>query len=110
MNVTTFQALAEPKRLEIVQLLGDGPLTVGEISERLQLSQPQTSKHLRTLNEAGLVVVQPRANKRIYKLNPEPFREIDIWLETYQQIWKDKINSLEVYLKQLKVDAQDAEN
>jgi DNA-binding transcriptional ArsR family regulator len=101
MNVATFSALAEPNRLDIVQLLCDGPLPVGEIAVRLELNQPQTSKHLRVLSDAGLVEVQPAANKRIYKLRPEPFKEMDTWLETYRRIWEEKFDKLEAYLRKL---------
>ena len=72
---STIIALAEPNRLQIVELLRDGPLSVGEIAEKLGLKQPQVSKHLRVLSEAGLVEVQPIANKRIYKLRPQPLKE-----------------------------------
>jgi DNA-binding transcriptional ArsR family regulator len=101
MNVATFSALAEPNRLDIVQLLCDGPLPVGEIAERLELNQPQTSKHLRVLSDAGLVEVQPAANKRIYKLRPEPFKEMDTWLDTYRHMWEEKFDKLEAYLRKL---------
>lgn len=88
MNAQTFRALAEPNRLNIVELLLKEPLPVGEIAERLKLNQPQTSKHLRVLSEAGLVEVQPIANRRIYKLRPEPFQELDEWLESYRRVWE----------------------
>lgn len=101
MNVSTFSALAEPNRLDIVELLRDGPLPVGEIADRLQLGQPQTSKHLRVLNEAGLVEVQPVANKRIYKLRAQPFQELDDWLETFRRMWEEKFDNLDAYLRQL---------
>jgi DNA-binding transcriptional ArsR family regulator len=101
MNVTTFSALAEPNRLDIVELLRDGPLSVGEIADRLQLGQPQTSKHLRVLSDAGLVEVQPMANKRIYKLRTQPLQELDNWLETFRRIWEEKFDNLEAYLLQL---------
>ncbi len=101
MSVTTFSALAEPNRLDIIELLRDGPLPVGEIAERLELNQPQTSKHLRILSDAGLVEVQPVANKRIYKLQPQPFQEIDTWLESYRRIWEQKFDNLDAYLREL---------
>lgn len=101
MDVTTFSALAEPNRLHIVELLRNGPLPVGEIADRLELGQPQTSKHLRVLSEAGLVEVQPVANKRIYKLRTQPFQELDNWLETFRRIWEEKFDHLEEYLRQL---------
>jgi DNA-binding transcriptional ArsR family regulator len=101
MDVATFSALAEPNRLGIVQLLCDGPLPVGEIAERLSLNQPQTSKHLRVLSDAGIVEVQPEANKRIYKLRAEPFQEMDSWLEAYRHMWEETFDKLEEYLKKL---------
>ncbi|MDQ0060229.1 DNA-binding transcriptional ArsR family regulator [Paenibacillus harenae] len=101
MDSTTFSALAEPNRLRIVDLLANGPLPVGEIAERLQLRQPQASKHLRVLLEAGLVEVEAEANRRNYKLRIEPLKELDAWLERYRQIWNERYDNLERYLKQL---------
>lgn len=101
MNSTTFSALAEPKRLRIVELLVDGSLTVGEIAERLQCRQPQTSKHLRVLLEAGLVEVKADANRRNYKLRMEPLQEMDLWLDAYRQAWNDRFDHLDHYLQRL---------
>jgi DNA-binding transcriptional ArsR family regulator len=75
---TLLTALTEANRLHIVELLRDGPLTVGEITERLGLQQPQVSKHLKVLNEADIVEVQPQANRRIYQLRREPFQELEV--------------------------------
>ncbi|WP_158737783.1 helix-turn-helix transcriptional regulator [Alteribacillus sp. YIM 98480] len=101
MNVQTFSALAEPNRLAIVDLLLNEPLPVGEIAEKLNLNQPQTSKHLRVLSEAGLVEVQPITNRRIYKLRPEPFQELDKWLDSYRRVWEARMNRLDDYLNVL---------
>ncbi|MCR2805713.1 ArsR/SmtB family transcription factor [Paenibacillus soyae] len=101
MDSTTFSALAEPNRLRIVDLLAGGPLSVGEIAERLQLRQPQASKHLRVLLEAGLVEVEAEANRRNYKLRIEPLKEMDEWLERYRRIWNERYDNLERYLQQL---------
>ncbi|MGM7724328.1 ArsR/SmtB family transcription factor [Metabacillus sp. Hm71] len=98
---TTLNALAEPNRLHIVELLRDGPLTVGEIAERLGLLQPQTSKHLRVLNESGLVEVQAIANRRIYKLRQQPFQDLDNWLESFQHVWHERFDRLDDYLREL---------
>ncbi|WP_192602201.1 metalloregulator ArsR/SmtB family transcription factor [Bacillus sp. OAE603] len=98
---STLIALAEPKRLQIVELLRDGPLSVGEIAEKLDLKQPQVSKHLRVLSEAGLVEVQPIANRRIYKLRPQPLKEMDSWIETFRHVWEEKLDRLDEYLKKL---------
>lgn len=101
MNTKTLNALSEPNRLQIVELLRDGPLTVGEIANRLELNQPQTSKHLRVLSDAGLVEVNAIANRRIYKLRAEPFKEFDSWLETYRHIWNERFDRLNDYLQDL---------
>ena len=98
MNVQTFSALAEPNRLAIVELLLDEPLPVGKIAEKLKLNQPQTSKHLRVLSDAGLVDVQPIANRRIYKLRPEPLQELDRWLGSYRRMWEARMDRLDDYL------------
>ncbi|HEX6562112.1 MAG TPA: metalloregulator ArsR/SmtB family transcription factor [Nitrososphaera sp.] len=97
----TLTALAEPNRLHIVELLRDGPRPVGEIVDELQLRQPQVSKHLRVLSNAGLVEVHPAAQRRIYKLRPQPLQEIDIWLEPYRRFWNESFDRLADYLGEL---------
>lgn len=101
MNVQTFSALAESNRLDIVDLLLDGPLSVGEIAQKLELNQPQTSKHLRVLSNAGLVEVHQVANRRIYNLRPEPLQELDKWLDSYRRIWEARMDRLDNYLNVL---------
>ncbi|WP_219837978.1 helix-turn-helix transcriptional regulator [Paenibacillus sp. R14(2021)] len=98
MNPTTLSALAEPNRLHIVELLRDGPLPVGDIAERLRLQQPQVSKHLRVLHDAGLVEVQPSANRRFYKLETRPLQELDAWLASFRRSWEVRLDQLEDYL------------
>ncbi|MCA1295203.1 metalloregulator ArsR/SmtB family transcription factor [Paenibacillus sp. alder61] len=102
MDTTTLNALAEPNRLQIVELLREGPLSVGEIAVRLDLRQPQASKHLKVLNEADLVEARVDANRRIYRLRPEPFMEMDTWLESFRSMWEDRFDRLSDYLNQLK--------
>ncbi|MEN2768297.1 ArsR/SmtB family transcription factor [Ornithinibacillus xuwenensis] len=101
MDTTTLSALAEPNRLQIVELLREGPLTVGEIAETLQIRQPQASKHLRVLGEAGIVAAHADANRRIYQLRKEPFIQLDKWLASYRNIWEERLDSLDDYLKVL---------
>ncbi|MGM0875713.1 MAG: ArsR/SmtB family transcription factor [Bacillota bacterium] len=98
---TTLNALAEPNRLHIVELLRDGPLTVGEIAERLGLLQPQTSKHLRVLSKSGLVEVQAIANRRIYNLRHQPFQDLDDWLDSFHRVWHERFDRLDDYLRDL---------
>jgi DNA-binding transcriptional ArsR family regulator len=101
IKMTTLSALAEPNRLHIIELLREGPLTVGEIAERLGLHQPQVSKHLRVLSDSGLVEVHPRANRRIYKLQSQPLIELDNWLESFRRVWNERFDRLDDYLHEL---------
>jgi DNA-binding transcriptional ArsR family regulator len=100
--VETMNALAEPNRFHIVELLNQKPRPVGEIASMLKIRQPQASKHLRVLSEAGLVKVYPSAQQRIYALQPEPFNELDSWLESYRKSWEEKFDQLDEYLVELK--------
>jgi len=97
-----LSALAEPNRLQIVELLRRKPLAVGEIVERLRLRQPQVSKHLRVLSEAGLVEVHPRAQHRIYSLRAQPLKDLDSWLEPYRRTWDERFDQLDDVLRDLK--------
>ncbi len=101
MNAT-LTALAEPNRLRIVELLRDQPRPVGEIAKRLRLRQPQVSKHLRVLSDAGLVDVRPVAQQRIYQLRSEPFNELDTWLETFRRSMTDRMDRLEDLISERK--------
>ena len=94
-----FQVLAEPNRLDIVELLYKGPRPVNEIVDRLKLNQPQVSKHLRVLSDAGIVESQALAQQRFYTLKPQPFKELDSWLEKYRKMWDNRFNRLDVLLK-----------
>src|SRR5712692_1518808 len=103
MNAT-FSALAEPNRLQIVELLRHRPLPVGQIAERLRIRQPQVSKHLRVLSEAGLVQVRPLAQQRIYALRAEPLKELDDWLERYRRLWRERFEQLDDVIRELEQD------
>ena len=100
--VEMFAALAEPNRFRIVELLRSGPHPVNAIVERLQLQQPQVSKHLRVLKESGLVDVQPRAQQRLYALRAEPLRQLHEWLENYRQLWDARFEELDELVETLK--------
>ena len=102
MDVATFSALAEPHRLSIVELLRTGPASVGEIAGQLSLRQPQTSQHLQPLTSAGLVTAHPVAQRRVYELAPQPFRELDLWLAGYRPTWAHRLDSMATYLESLR--------
>jgi DNA-binding transcriptional ArsR family regulator len=97
----TFDALSEPMRRRILELLRDGERGVGELVERLGLSQPGVSKHLRVLREAGLVSVRPEGRRRWYGLRPEPLVELDAWLAPYRELWGGRIDALERHLDEM---------
>src|SRR3954463_8867063 len=91
---STWTALADPHRRAMLELLLEQPRPVGELVERLGLSQPGTSKHLRVLREAGLVRVRAEAQRRVYALEPGPFAELEEWLAPYRRQWGDSFDAL----------------
>ena len=96
----SFAVLAEPTRRSILDLLlRDGERAVGELVERLQLSQPLVSKHLRVLRDAGLVDVRTDAQRRLYRLRPEPLAEVDAWLAPYRRLWARSLDALDKHLE-----------
>lgn len=104
--VETFAALAEPNRFRIVELLRSGACTVGEIGAKTGLNQPQVSKHLRVLREAGLVDVEAQAQQRVYELRAAPLRALGDWLERYRRIWDVRFDALDELVVELERDAK----
>ena len=93
-----FQALGEPRRLAIVEVLRDGERPVGDLVDELGLSQPAVSKHLRVLRDAGLVEVRVDAQRRVYRIRPEPLADLDDWLAPYRRLWSASLDRLEDHL------------
>jgi DNA-binding transcriptional ArsR family regulator len=106
---TSFQVLADPTRRRILDLLLERPRPVGELVERLGLSQPGTSKHLRALRDAGLVRVRRDAQRRWYELRPEPLTEIDDWLRPYRRLWEASLDALEQHLNAMPGETDETE-
>ena len=98
--MTAYAALAEPHRRQILDLLRTGERSVGDLVERLRLSQPGVSKHLRILREVGLVEVRPEGKLRWYGLRAEPLAEVDAWLEPYRAFWSNRLDALERHLEE----------
>lgn len=94
MNATTFAALGEPSRLQIVELLRLGPRSVGDIAEELEIRQPQASKHLGVLRRCRIVDVGPAGRRRIYHLRAEPFEQLGAWLDTFERQWEARLDAL----------------
>jgi DNA-binding transcriptional ArsR family regulator len=95
---STFDVLAEPTRRQILDLLLDAERPVNDLVSRLSISQPGVSKHLRVLREAGLVEVRIDAQRRLYRVRPEPLAEIDAWLAPYRRLWANRLDALERHL------------
>ena len=98
---TIFDALADPMRRRILDLLREKPCHVGELVDLLGISQPGISKHLRVLREVGLVNVRQDAQRRWYELRPDPLAEFDEWLGTYRHLWDRRFDRLDDYLHKL---------
>jgi DNA-binding transcriptional ArsR family regulator len=106
-TATLFEVVAEPTRRRILELLRSEPCLVGDISTRLGLSQPGTSKHLRVLRDAGLVRVRQDAQRRWYELDAAPLAEIDEWLAPYRRLWTGHLDALERHLDRTAADGGD---
>lgn len=98
--MSTYAALAEPNRRQILDLLRVGERSVGDIVDRLTLSQPGVSKHLKVLREAGLVDVRSQGKQRLYALRSQPLAEVDQWLEPYRAFWSNRLDALERHLEE----------
>jgi DNA-binding transcriptional ArsR family regulator len=98
--LVSFAVLAEPTRREILDLLRDGERPVGDLVDELGMSQPAVSKHLRVLRDAGLVEVRADAQRRLYRLRPDPLAEVDAWLAPYRRLWTRSLDALGQHLEE----------
>jgi DNA-binding transcriptional ArsR family regulator len=101
-----FNAVAEPRRREILDVLADGERAVSELVESLGIAQPQVSKHLRVLREVGAVAVRDVGRQRFYRLNGHALKPIHDWVSHYESLWSDRFDQLDVVLEDLKVKEQ----
>jgi len=98
---SVFEIIAEPNRRAILSVLALSEQSVGEIERQLHMSQPTVSKHLRVLREAGFVESTVDAQRRLYRLKPEPFQELDAWLEQFRRFWSAHVDALARYLDRM---------
>lgn len=98
---SSFAIIAEPNRRSILGLLAVSERTVGELERRLRMPQTSVSKHLRVLREAGFVEARVEAQHRVYRLRPEPFKEVDGWLEQFRRYWETQVDKLERHLDRM---------
>ena len=97
--MTPFEAIAEPNRRRLLDLLRAGERPAGELVEATGLSQPGVSKHLRLLREAGLVSVRPDGQRRLYRLEPAQLAALDAWLKPFRRFWADRLDALDQHLE-----------
>ena len=102
-----FEVLAEPSRRRILDLLREEERPVGDLVRLLAASQPAVSKHLRVLRDAGLVDVRTDAQRRLYRVRPEPLRAVDEWLEPYRLLWESRLDDLERHLDTMPDDTEE---
>jgi DNA-binding transcriptional ArsR family regulator len=102
-----FEIIAEPNRRAILSLLVSSQQSVGEIERQLRMSQPAVSKHLRVLRDAGFVESTVDAQRRLYRLKPEPLREMDAWLAQFRRFWSAHVDALERHLDRMDHDRID---
>jgi DNA-binding transcriptional ArsR family regulator len=98
---STFATLAEPNRRAILTLLASSERSVGEIEDQLKLSQPSVSKHLKVLRDAGFVESRVDAQRRLYRIRPEPLMEVDAWLAQFRRFWSMHVDALERHLDRM---------
>src|SRR5262250_2474023 len=98
---SAFEIIAEPNRRAILSLLALSEQSVGEIERQLRMTQPTVSKHLRVLRDAGFVESTVDAQRRLYRLKPGPFREVDAWLAQFRRFWSAHVDALERYLDRM---------
>lgn len=99
-----MEALADGTRRRIVELLAERDRTAGELADAFEISRPGVSRHLRVLREAGLVRAEPVAQRRIYRLDPQPLAELDSWLHRYRGFWTQRLDALETEIARGKRD------
>ncbi len=98
---SAFAIIAEPNRRAILSLLVLSQQSVGEIERRLRMPQPTVSKHLRVLRDAGFVESTVDAQRRLYRLKPEPLQEVDDWLDQFRRFWSERVDALERHLDRM---------
>jgi DNA-binding transcriptional ArsR family regulator len=103
---SVFDIIAEPNRRAILGLLASSERSVGEIESALRMPQPTVSKHLRVLRDAGFVEATVDAQRRLYRLKPEPLRQLDKWLEQFRRVWNPHIDALERHLDRMEQSSQ----
>ncbi|SEB42003.1 regulatory protein, arsR family [Tenacibaculum sp. MAR_2009_124] len=107
MRRDVFQAIADPIRREIIELVSNNSLTINEVADKFEISRPAISKHLKILSECGIIEIQKKGRERFCIIQPKNLLPAFLWIEQYQKLWEDKIDSFEKYLMELKTKNKD---
>lgn len=109
MRRDVFQAIADPVRREIIELLAHEPLTVNDVAGKFNISRPAISKHLKILNECDIIAINKKGRERLCKIQPQQLIPAFVWMEQYRSLWEDKLDSFERYLMELKTKTKENE-
>jgi len=109
MRRDVFQAIADPVRRDIIELLANEPLTVNEVAENFDISRPAISKHLKILSECGLVAINQKGRERLCEIQPGQLVPAFMWIEQYRGLWEEKLDSFEAYVNKLQSKNKDHE-
>ena len=110
MRRDVFQAIADPVRRDIIQLLAKKPLTVNSVADKFDVSRPAISKHLKILNECGIINIHQKGRERFCEIQPRNLIPAFMWIDQYRQLWEDKLDSFEEYLMKLQNNKKDEQN
>ena len=109
MRRDVFQAIADPVRREIIELLADESLSVNDVASKFNISRPAISKHLKILNECDIIAIKKQGRERFCKIQPQQLIPAFLWMEQYKVLWEDKLDSFESYLMELKTKSKENE-
>lgn len=107
MKRDVFKAIADPIRRDIIQLVSNGSLSINDIAEKFEISRPAISKHIKVLNECGIIEFNKKGRERFCVIKPQNLLPAFLWIEQYQKLWEDKIDSFENYLMELKTKSKE---
>ena len=107
MRRDVFQAIADPVRREIIDVISAKPQTINEVAEQFDISRPAVSKHIKILDECGMVSIQQQGRERFCTINPKSLIPAFLWIEQYKALWETRLESFENYINQLKAERND---
>ncbi|MEP0010089.1 MAG: metalloregulator ArsR/SmtB family transcription factor [Balneola sp.] len=110
MRRDVFQAIADPVRREIIEILSEEPLNLNAIAEQFDISRPAISRHIKILNECGLVAIEQQGRERFCIIEPDTLAEIANWIDPFRELWEQRLDSFEMYLEQLQSKQNKEEN